>query len=119
MRRAAAAGRLLILDRCIYDYFLQRQHCRVPRWLLRTIVRLLPKPDLVVFLEGDPEVIHRRKPELLPEEIQRQNDVMARLCAWMPNAVRLQTDRPAADALSKLEMHIRRFSRNRYRGVRS
>jgi thymidylate kinase len=118
LKQAVAAGRLTILDRCIYDYFLQRQHRRVPHWLLRVLVRLLPKPDLVVFLEGTPEIIHRRKPELTAEEIQHQIDVMIGLSSWMPNAVRLRTDRPPADAVSELESHIGSFCRHRRGGTR-
>ena len=43
-----------------------------PEWLLRLAWRLAVKPDLVVLLDGPPEVIHARKQEVPFEETGRQ-----------------------------------------------
>lgn len=43
-----------------------------PAWLLRLVWRLAIKPDLVVLLDGPPDVIHARKQEVPFEETVRQ-----------------------------------------------
>jgi thymidylate kinase len=42
---------------------------------MMTLWRFLPKPDLIVLLQDDPERTHARKPELSVPEIRRQLDV--------------------------------------------
>jgi hypothetical protein len=60
---------------------------------------LLPRPDLVIVLEADPDVLRDRKPELERPEVERQ------LIAWRsasPDGVptiRIDVSRPAADVL--------------------
>lgn len=54
----------------------------VPRPLMRLAARLVPSPDLVILLKGEPDAIHLRKPELPPDEIaaltQRYEDEIQR-----------------------------------------
>ncbi|MGD1848495.1 MAG: hypothetical protein ACFB10_24140 [Salibacteraceae bacterium] len=61
---------LTIADRCSVDWVVGnrlfgRKSWRMYQWL----VRWFPKPDLVLLLEGDPELIHRRKPEHPPARL--------------------------------------------------
>jgi hypothetical protein len=53
-----------------------RYRLRVSPRLVRALGALLPKPDLVVVLEADPDVLRSRKDELAVEEMARQ------LVAW-------------------------------------
>jgi len=71
-KEKARAG-LIIFDRYFYDYYLQSQFINCPRWLLRIIEKIIPKPDMIIFLKNKPEIIHSRKTELPIEEIQRQS----------------------------------------------
>jgi len=70
-KEKARAG-LIIFDRYFYDYYIQEQFINCPRWLLRLIERLIPKPDIIIYLKNTPEVIWNRKKELSMEEIKRQ-----------------------------------------------
>ena len=65
--------RLVIGDRYLFNYALDPRSVRYhgPDWLVRWALRMAPAPDLVLCLEAPPEEIHRRKPELSVEEIQR------------------------------------------------
>jgi len=64
-----------------------------PEWLARAVVRLLPRPDLIVNLTAPPRVIRERKQELTLSQIEHE------LRAWsslrVPNLQTLDaTQRP-------------------------
>lgn len=113
MKRSAARGRLIILDRWFADYLLQRAHSRAPRGLVYTIARLLPRPDLIVLLAGDSRVLYQRKPELSEVEISRQCRVLAELAQRLPDTLCLRTDQPLCYTLAELEKAIRQHRRRR------
>lgn len=63
--------RLVLGDRYLFNYLLDPQSVRygaAPGWV-RLALRLVPKPDLVISLVADPEVIHARKDELTVAQI--------------------------------------------------
>ena len=73
--RSQAAGSgpgVIILDRYIYDE-LSNLNLRNPltRAFVRTVQRLVPKPDIAYLLDADPEAAHARKPEY-PVEFMRK-----------------------------------------------
>lgn len=65
-----------IFTRYYYDYFYQRQHYNLPKWLSKAFLFVVPKPDYIFFLEQDAEDIYKRKPELTIDEIRRQNNAI-------------------------------------------
>jgi glycosyltransferase involved in cell wall biosynthesis/thymidylate kinase len=50
----------------------QRYGFSVPSWMLRVAAAMVPSPDLVVILKGDPQAIFSRKGELSPAKIAAQ-----------------------------------------------
>jgi thymidylate kinase len=66
-----AQSTLIVGERYFPDVMVQpeRYGFAVPYWLMRGAAWLVPKPDLVVLLEDEPDVIHARKPELSPERV--------------------------------------------------
>lgn len=97
-RRARRSG-LLITERGWYDQRVDPLRYRLPSWtssIVACLGPILPKPDIAVLLAGDPTVIHKRKPELAPEEIQRQIDAWRQL---LPQVCRttLEVDSTASD----------------------
>lgn len=111
--RAKGHGQLVLFDRYFYDYFIQQVHSRNPRWLLRSILRLIPKPDLIIWLRNEPEVIHRRKPELTPSEVRQQNQVCMDLICRYANAYSVQTDNDPEITLHHVREIIFRFMAQR------
>lgn len=97
IRPAVRAGELVVGDRWLYGYVGQPQSLRFhgPDPLARMIVRLLPRPDLVVKLVAPPEVIVQRKQELTIDEVR------AELARWdmlpVGNGLTLACDVPPAD----------------------
>ncbi|MDI6701326.1 MAG: hypothetical protein QME48_08905 [bacterium] len=89
-----ARGNLIIFDRYFYDYLIQRQYINCPRWLLNLITKVIPKPDVIVYLKNSPETIYNRKPELTIEEIERQVEVCEHIVRRFKNNVVIETTTP-------------------------
>lgn len=54
--------KIIIRDRCFYDYLIE--FCNFyPKWLLRFIVSIFSKPDILLWLNVSPKVAHNRKTE--------------------------------------------------------
>jgi len=77
--RKLRRNHLVIFDRYFYDYYLMRIHGNAPQWLLGLFTRLIAQPDVLFILLADPEAIFRRKPELTPEVISQQQEILKRL----------------------------------------
>lgn len=95
--RHKGKNRLVIADRYFYDYFLHLANSRLPAWLIRYANWFIPKPDLVVLLDADPEEIYRRKDELTVQEITRQQDAMREISRWLPNCIWINTGKGVAE----------------------
>ena len=78
VRPALKRGSLVIGDRWMYGYLVQPDALRFrgPDFLARTIVRLLPRPHVIVNLAAPPDVIRARKQELTLPQIEHE------LMAW-------------------------------------
>lgn len=93
-----------IFDRYYYDYYIdpRRSSTQLPHWILRFGESLIPKPDIILCLGGDPEKIYARKPETSLEEVTRQNDKLRQFVSSHKNAIWIDTtqtiDRSIADA---------------------
>ena len=58
-----------------------RGHMRSPVWFKRLIGLIVPKPDLIFYLDRPAEEIFNQKPELEVEEICRQQKAIRSLIA--------------------------------------
>jgi hypothetical protein len=74
IRPFVRSGGWVIAERVWWDMAVDQHRYRLQRveWLVRALGRLLPKPDVVLMLQGPPEVIHSRKSELPLPELARQ-----------------------------------------------
>jgi len=79
-------GSMIIFDRYYYEYFIQTEYKRCPRWILHGMFRLQPKPDLLLVLFNEPETIYSRKQELPLKEIRRQLEQYLILAKNDPNS---------------------------------
>lgn len=68
----------------------------VPLPIMRVAAWLVPSPDLVILLKGDPEDVHLRKPELRPVEIAALNQRYEQeICRWGGHQI-VATEKDAA-----------------------
>ncbi len=74
--RRKNAEDLLIFDRSYFDFHYLYGHRALPRRVVRWLESLVPQPNLMLFLQRDPALIQRDKPELLHSEIRRQQAII-------------------------------------------
>ncbi len=101
-RQLRGQGAILIFARYFHDYYYQRGYGKVPRWYLRILERLAPRPDLIVYLDRDAEEIFAGKPELDPGEIRRQQDIIKGLVAGRRRAVTVDASRGVEDTVDQV-----------------
>lgn len=86
-----ARGGLIVFDRYFYDYMIQNLYAKCPRWLLNLIAKIIPKPDILIYLKNDPEVVYSRKPELSIEEIKGQSKICEQITNRFNNSFVVET----------------------------
>ena len=96
-------GGLMIFDRYFYDYLLLKQFLNCPRFIIFSIAKLLPRPDAVIYLKSDPELIHKRKPELSVSEIERQQKICDNMIDKFARTYVIQTSVPPEEAVAHIE----------------
>ena len=94
--------RMIVFDRYFYEYFLQKQFMKCPRWFLSLISRLIAQPDALVFLQNEPEVVYARKQELSVEEIVQYSQICARIVRHYPHGFIVHTT-SKEDTLKKMQ----------------
>lgn len=87
--------KLIIFDRYYYDYYvdMKRYKFKLPKWLPHLFGSLIPSPNLIFILDGDPKVLFARKKELPLEEITRQVAEYRNVASKMNNAILIDTER--------------------------
>lgn len=72
------SGGVILYERYYYDIVFHPRRYRAKEIgiVADRLVRVLPKPDIIVQLFGEPKVIQSRKPELSVTEIARQQELM-------------------------------------------
>jgi len=97
VRPALKRSCLVVGDRWMYGYLVQPEAMKFhgPDRLARAVLRLLPRPHLIVNLSAPPYVIRQRKQELTLSQIEQE------LLAWsslrMPNVKTLDATRSPED----------------------
>jgi len=104
-------GCLIIGERWYYDVIANpvRYGFALPDWLLRLGGYLVPKPDMTLLLEADPQAIHDRKPELTIEEISLQINRLGNLVLPPPAGTRIWTGDDVEESVERLVQTIVTF----------
>lgn len=108
-------GGSVLFDRYYYDYMIDpaRARIRLPKAVLAAFLPLVPKPEIVIYLDAPAEVLRKRKPELPIEELERQIAEFRKLVDGLPYAYRVDADRSmdevAASAAELIGSHLTRF----------
>ena len=101
VRRVIAKSPTVVLyDRYAHDILLDPRRLRIhlPHWILRAFVNIVPKPDLIICLYGDPEVLAGRKQELPADEIRRQVNDLVTFAENEERAVLVNTESTVTDS---------------------
>ena len=106
IRPAVRSGKVVVGDRWLYGYVAQPRALRFhgPSWIARLVLKMLPRPDLVILLDAPPEAIHERKPELTPNEIR---DEVARWRSIDQRMLRLDATQSPDHLAGVVMAHVR------------
>jgi thymidylate kinase len=109
VRPALKRGLLIVGDRWMYGYVIQPDALKFygPDQLARAVLRMLPRPHLIVNLTAPPSVIRERKQELTVAQIEQE------LLAWsslrMPNVQTVDATRSPQDVALEILVMLRGY----------
>lgn len=108
-----------IFDRYYYDYYIdpRRSSTKLPYQILRLGEYVIPNPDLILCLGGDPEKIYARKPETSLEEVTRQTEELKRFAAKRKNAMWIDTTQPIENSINDAKSAILAMMSTRFKNV--
>ena len=101
IRRARRKNTLVLYDRYYYDHFIQPTTRELVFPFRKLLLALVAKPDIVIHLNADPEVVYARKQELSKREIAAQNEAISRLVKDMPFARTVETGEKTVELIAK------------------
>ena len=115
--------KLVLFDRYYYDYYadMQRYRYSLSSDFAVQLSWMIPKPDLVIVLDGDPKVFFMRKQELTVDEIRNQLAAFRRISEDCRNVEYIKADREEKEVLNsvtkailckKAEMTLKRMKLN-------
>lgn len=86
-------SKIFIFDRYYYDYYIdqKRSKTNLPNWVIKLGELFVPKPDIILCLGGNPQMIYQRKPETSLEEVTRQTDALRDFCNHHKSAIWIDT----------------------------
>ncbi len=110
-----ARSTLIVGERYFPDILVhpERYGFSVPKWIVRATGAMVPKPDLLIFLTGDPQSIHSRKPELPVDVIADQLRKYANEITNWGDHLPVNTCQPVNTVLEQLENRISQLLQNR------
>ncbi len=118
VRPVLAKGGLVTFDRYYQDFLIdpRRYRLKLPAWLLRASLLVVPQPELVFVLDAPAEVLHGRKQELPQTEIAAQLEALRRLSKGNPSARIINVDRSLSAIIDELEIETLNYldRRNRH-----
>ncbi len=113
--RVASRDGVVLFDRYHADLLVDPRRYRYggPMWLAQIASNLMPQPDLVIFLDADPDVLLSRKQEVPREALERSRERYLALCAAHPRFNIIDASQPldqVIDDVSQLvaSLHQRR-----------
>jgi O-antigen/teichoic acid export membrane protein/thymidylate kinase len=117
VRPVLAQSTLVMHDRHMVDALVDPARYRYggPRWLLRLIWRLVPKPDLIFLLDAPADVLQSRKQEVSPEVTARQRESYRALLAELGGGEIIDVNRPLREIVTAVDEVIMRHVGDRVR----
>lgn len=99
---------IIIFDRYYYDYLVDlfRYQFNIPNWLPKLFLPIIPVPDLTIYLDAEPEELHKRKQELSLHELKRQVEEFKRVLPQIPNSITVSTDKPINKIVKEISYQI-------------
>lgn len=103
LRKASMDG-VVLFDRYHADLLVDPRRYRYggPMWLARLASRLMPQPDVVVFLDAEPDVLLARKQEVGREALAKAREKYLELCAGNTRFQVVDATRPLVNVIEEV-----------------
>jgi len=107
---------LIIFDRYFDDILIDPKRYRYggSTRLARFLRPLIPRPDIMMFLDAPEGMILSRKQELPAAELQRQRQLYREHCCRLTNGILIDASAPAAEVASQTARRIVEVLANRF-----
>lgn len=109
IRTKVRRGEIVVADRYIYDFLIMRRFLNRYKWSRGFILKLIPKPDLLICLYNDPDIIMKRKQDNSRDEIIRQTDIFFSLEHSVNVFKKIKTDGTIEEALERIMEEVRKI----------
>jgi thymidylate kinase len=108
LRQASRSG-VVLFDRYHADLLVDPRRYRYggPMWIARGASRLMPQPDLVIFLDADPDTLLSRKQEVGREALQESRNAYLQLAASNPKVQVVDASKPLTEVVDAVDALIR------------
>lgn len=108
VRKKKIKKQLVIFDRYYYDYFVdvKRYQYSFPSWFPKLFAWSIPTPDLIFVLEGDAEILYKRKKELPIDEIRRQTKEYHKIVEKYRQAIAIDVNKPLQEVVTQITHDI-------------
>lgn len=102
--RSAARGGLVLFDRYHADILVDPRRYRYggPVWLARIASDLMPQPDMVFFLDAEPDVLLSRKREVSREALTASRAAYLQLAARNPRIRIIDAGKPLGQVVDEV-----------------
>jgi thymidylate kinase len=105
---AASREGVVLFDRYHADLLVDPKRYRYggPIWLARLASRLMPQPDIVIFLDAHPDVLLSRKQEVPREALERSRQRYLDLCKSHPRFHITDASQPLEDVIASVAARL-------------
>jgi thymidylate kinase len=108
---------VIVIDRYYYDFEFDhgQKNVKLPGWLIRSMQRLLPSPEIVIHVDTDTaSVLSRRSDEVDEQEIDRQRTALKSITKRLRSAGTVDGSQSSESATNQaLEVIVRVLSKDR------
>lgn len=113
---AKVRSTLVVFDRYYFDFLVDRSRYRMnlPEWIPLIFLKIVPKPDLTIYLDAPPEILKSRKQELSEEELERQFNTFNTLLPKIKNGQRVDAKSPLNEVVTSICLLISDKLERRY-----
>jgi thymidylate kinase len=101
-------SRLILFDRYYDDILIDERRYRYggPKWLLKSVWRLIPRPDILILLDAPADVLQARKSEVSYLETARQRNAYLEHVRGLEYGLVVDATRPLPEVISDVKRTI-------------
>lgn len=106
---------LILFDRYFFDVIIDPKRLRYggPQWIPVFLAKCIPAPDIIFYLDAEPDVLLSRKQEISVSELERQRHAYLNLTHTLANVYTIDASKPLPEVADRVERIILQFLESR------